>query len=139
MTDQNAVTVSSETLTLFRKMALDELESAADTLSSDAMCWYAIRRLTLEAKIRDCGWWGDDSPERRPPDRAPASFTLTDSGTAALIELLPEIIESTREDIGSEDAEWARDALERTRALQSLAVRLGAEAVDADVYDAVPT
>jgi hypothetical protein len=93
-------------------------------------CWAAIRRLTLEATIRDSNdWWG------HAPDglTRPESFKLRAPAAAALHDLLPEIIESTRDDLANHEAnpDWDVEGIEGARArlgaLHGLAARLGVE------------
>jgi hypothetical protein len=102
--------------------------------SNREVCRDIVRRLQLEATVRDGGEWWEHG---RSPDimelrvhvgeRCPDSFTMTPAGLAAIIDLLPEMIAD--EDEMLEDAREPEDILRRRHALMALATRLGVGAL----------
>jgi hypothetical protein len=64
-------------------------------------CRMAIRRLQLEAAVRDAGGWWDDVPCIQDmyallgKGHCPDSFEMPAGGVAAIVELLPALIEET--------------------------------------------
>lgn len=107
--------------------------------STSEGCWAAVRQLTLEATIRDCGWWGADDPcylddrARRGDGECPESFALSaGAGGPAVVELLPEMYAETTAlhahyVAGNGHEEDVAQALRRVRALEGLAARLGVQ------------
>jgi hypothetical protein len=141
------MTMSTLTLTRDEAVAVAEqlemtcgdfLDIPGDASTSEGS-WAAIRRLTLEATIRDtCGWWGTADPRHLDSLRqfgrgdCPARFALTPEAGAALAELLPEIIAELGIRISDDVAfsvheEIIVGAEARLTALEGLAARLGVE------------
>ena len=99
-------------------------------------CYEAIRRLQLEARIRDAGdWWEADSDpaildprEKAGMGRCPDSFAMAAEGVQAIIELMPDIAADLDDDLARLDERDAEDH-ERFTALKTalvgLAARLG--------------
>jgi hypothetical protein len=133
LTRDEAVEVAGEMA--FTGNAYYSIDRTASREKTDKL----IRRLQLEAAVRDAGgWWGDDDPyARATKGAAPATFELASSGLSAFAELLPELrkgvacVLSDCENRSYAEEEEADGVREELRLLDAIRDRLDAEAVTA--------